>query len=180
VSIDPVHAVLTLYRERYRGFTARHFHDNLRQHRGFALGDPWTELRLQAAGLVPKAERRSEHRKKRARRPLRGMHQGHRGTAIPVAPAHALHSRVSPALAMLPAAAPGAVPTRARCALSRKMPLLPGLHPNQLLKRRRMPAAASLSAERWRHRLGQVADETMAGDEPPGSPEAPDTNSARL
>jgi transposase len=108
--IDPVHAVLTLDRERYRGFTARHFHDKLRQHGEFALGYPWTELRLQAAGLVPKAERRSEHRKKRARRPLRGMRQGQRGTAIPVAPAHALHSRVSPALAMLPAAAPGVVP----------------------------------------------------------------------
>jgi transposase len=36
--VDQVHRVLTLYRERYRGFTARHFHDKLRQHHGFALG----------------------------------------------------------------------------------------------------------------------------------------------
>jgi transposase len=71
--VDQVHRVLTLYRERYRGFTARHFHDKLRQHHGFALGYTWTKLRLQDAGLVAKAPRRSAHRKKRPRRPLRGM-----------------------------------------------------------------------------------------------------------
>jgi transposase len=73
VPVDQVHAVLTLYRERYRGFTARHFHDKLCQHHGFTLGYTWTKLRLQAAGLIAKAPRRSAHRKKRPRRPLRGM-----------------------------------------------------------------------------------------------------------
>jgi transposase len=71
--VDQVHAVLTLYRERYRGFSAKHFHDKLRQRHGFALGYTWTKLRLQAAGLVAKAERRGAHRKKRPRRPWRGM-----------------------------------------------------------------------------------------------------------
>jgi hypothetical protein len=37
------------------------------------LGYTWTKLRLQAAGLIKKAERRSAHRKKRPRRPLAGM-----------------------------------------------------------------------------------------------------------
>jgi hypothetical protein len=73
VPADQLHKMLTLYRERYGGFTAKHFHDKLRQHHGFTLGYTWTRLRLQAAGLVPKAERRSAHRKKRPRRPLRGM-----------------------------------------------------------------------------------------------------------
>ena len=73
VPVDQVQDVLTLYRERYRGFTAKHFHDKLRQHHGFSLGYTWTKLRLQAAGLVAKAPRRSAHRKKRPRRPLRGM-----------------------------------------------------------------------------------------------------------
>jgi transposase len=73
VPVDQVQDVLTLYRERYRGFTAKHFHDKLRQHHGFTLGYTWTKLRLQAAGLVTKAERRSAHRKKRPRRPLLGM-----------------------------------------------------------------------------------------------------------
>jgi transposase len=73
VPVDQVQDVLTLYRERYRGFTAKDFHDKLRQHHGFTLGYTWTKLRLQAAGLVTKAERRSAHRKKRPRRPLLGM-----------------------------------------------------------------------------------------------------------
>ena len=73
VPIDQVQEVLSLYRERYRGFTAKHFHDKLRQHHGFTLGYTWTKLRLQAAGLVEKAPRRSAHRKKRPRRPLTGM-----------------------------------------------------------------------------------------------------------
>ena len=72
-AVDQVQEVLTLYRERYRGFTAKHFHDKLRQHHGFALGYTWTKLRLQAAGLVSKAPRRGAHRKKRPRRPLTGM-----------------------------------------------------------------------------------------------------------
>ena len=73
VPADRVYELLTLYRERYRGFTAKHFHDKLRQHHGFTLGYTWTKLRLQAAGLVARAPRRSAHRKKRPRRPLRGL-----------------------------------------------------------------------------------------------------------
>lgn len=73
VPADQVHDVLTLYRERYGRFTVKHFHDKLRQHHGFTLGYTWTKLRLQAAGLVAKAPRRSTHRKKRPRRPLCGM-----------------------------------------------------------------------------------------------------------
>ncbi len=70
VPVDRVDEVLSLYRERYGGFTAKHFHDKLRQHHGFELGYTWTKLRLQASGLVPKGPRRSAHRKKRPRRPV--------------------------------------------------------------------------------------------------------------
>ena len=73
VPVDQVERVLSLYRERYGGFTAQHFHDKLCQHHGFCLGYTWTKLRLQAAGLIAKAARRGAHRKKRPRRPLRGM-----------------------------------------------------------------------------------------------------------
>jgi transposase len=73
VPVDQVQQVLELYRERYPGFTAKHFHDKLHQHHGFALSYTWTKLRLQQAGLIAKAPRRSAHRKKRPRRPLRGM-----------------------------------------------------------------------------------------------------------
>jgi len=73
VPVDQIDQVLSLYRERYGGFTAQHFHDKLRQQHGFRWGYTWTKLRLQAAGLITKAPRRSAHRKKRPRRPLCGM-----------------------------------------------------------------------------------------------------------
>ncbi len=47
VPVDRIDEVLSLYRERYGGFTAKHFHDKLRQHHGFTLGYTWTKLRLQ-------------------------------------------------------------------------------------------------------------------------------------
>jgi transposase len=73
VPVDQVQQVLSLYRERYDGFTAQHFYDKLGRHHGFRLSYSWTKLRLQAAGLITKAPRRSAHRKKRPRRPLAGM-----------------------------------------------------------------------------------------------------------
>jgi hypothetical protein len=36
VPVDQVDQVLSLYRERYDGFTAQHFYDKLRRHHGFA------------------------------------------------------------------------------------------------------------------------------------------------
>jgi transposase len=38
VPVDQIEPVLTLYRERYGGFSAQHFHDKLCQHHGFRLG----------------------------------------------------------------------------------------------------------------------------------------------
>ena len=47
VPLDQVDEVLALYRERYPGFTAKHFHDKLRRHHGFRLSYSWTKLSLQ-------------------------------------------------------------------------------------------------------------------------------------
>jgi transposase len=62
-----------LYRDRYRDFTAKHFHETLAREHGYRLGYTVTRLALQAAGLVQKARLRGKHRKKRQRRPLPGM-----------------------------------------------------------------------------------------------------------
>jgi transposase len=62
-----------LYQERYRDFTAKHFHEQLVKRHDYKLGYTVTRLALQGAGLVPKAKRRGTHRKKRERRPLPGM-----------------------------------------------------------------------------------------------------------
>jgi len=62
-----------LYRERYRDFNVKHFHEELQKRHGYKLGYTVTRLTLQGAGLVAKAPRRGAHRKKRERRPLPGM-----------------------------------------------------------------------------------------------------------
>jgi hypothetical protein len=70
---DEADEVERLYRERYAGFTAKHFHEHLRQHHGFRWGYTWTRTYLQGRGLLARAPRRGAHRRKRPRRPLVGM-----------------------------------------------------------------------------------------------------------
>jgi transposase len=65
--------MLGLFRDKYADFTVKHFHEQLQKRHGYVLGYTVTKLALHAAGLVRKAPKRSAHRKKRPRRPLRGM-----------------------------------------------------------------------------------------------------------
>ena len=62
-----------LYRQRYQGFTAKHFHEHLRRDHGFGWGYTWTKTFLQGRGLLAKEPRRGAHRRKRPRRPMVGM-----------------------------------------------------------------------------------------------------------
>jgi hypothetical protein len=62
-----------LYRERYRDFTVKHFHETVARDHNYKLCYTVTRLALQSAGLVQKATLRGKHRKKRVRRPLPGM-----------------------------------------------------------------------------------------------------------
>ena len=65
--------VEALYKRRYAGFTAKHFHEHLvREHR-FSWGYTWTKGFLHSKGLLEKAVRRGAHRRRRPRRPLPGM-----------------------------------------------------------------------------------------------------------
>jgi transposase len=65
-------SVEVLYRTRYAGFTAKHFHEHL-VNQGFRWGYTWTKSLLQRRGLLPRAQRRGAHRRRRPRRPLPGM-----------------------------------------------------------------------------------------------------------
>ena len=65
--------MLGLFRDKYADFTVKHFHEQLVRRHNYVLGYTVTKLTLQGAGLVRVAPKRSAHRKKRARRPLRGM-----------------------------------------------------------------------------------------------------------
>ena len=71
--VDRCEEVERLYRTRYQGFTARHFHEHLVRDHRFAWNYSWTKIFLQSRNLPPKAERRGAHRRRRPRRPLPGM-----------------------------------------------------------------------------------------------------------
>jgi transposase len=72
-SAREIERMLGLYRELYRGFTVKHFHEQLGKRHGYTLGYTVTKLHLHRAGLVQAAAKRSAHRKKRPRRPMVGM-----------------------------------------------------------------------------------------------------------
>jgi transposase len=71
--VAEIERMLGLYRDIYRGFTVKHFHEHLIKRHGYTLGYTVTKLHLHRAGLVPPARSRSAHRKKRPRRPMVGM-----------------------------------------------------------------------------------------------------------
>jgi transposase len=73
VPVATVQEVLTLYRERYRGWSVAHFTDQLRAHHGVRQSYSWIKTVLQGAGLVARRRQRGGHRLRRARRPLPGM-----------------------------------------------------------------------------------------------------------
>ena len=70
---EELERMLGLYRDKYSDFTVKHFHEQLVKRHGYVLGYTLTKLALQGSGLVRRACGRSAHRKKRPRRPLRGM-----------------------------------------------------------------------------------------------------------
>ncbi len=59
VPSDRAEEVERLYRERYQGFTVKHFHEHLVKDHGFGWGYTWLKLHLQWAG--------ASFRKRRAR-----------------------------------------------------------------------------------------------------------------
>jgi transposase len=73
IGADEVDRVVSLYRDRYGGWTVKHFHERAREKHGLTASYGWTKSVLQASGLVRPAARRSAHRKRRARKPVPGM-----------------------------------------------------------------------------------------------------------
>jgi transposase len=73
VPVDREQEVEVLYRTRYSGFTAKHFHEHLVRDHQFTWGYTWTKVFLQSKGLLVRAKKRGAHRRKRPRRPIPGM-----------------------------------------------------------------------------------------------------------
>jgi transposase len=65
VAAPEVARVLSLYRERYRGFNVRHFHEVVRREHGARVSYSFLKEALQGAGLVPKRRARGRHRRRR-------------------------------------------------------------------------------------------------------------------
>src|SRR5580765_1160772 len=57
--------LLRLYRERYRGFNVRHFHQIARREHGVTVSYSFLKATLQAAGLVKTHRARGRHRRRR-------------------------------------------------------------------------------------------------------------------
>ncbi len=73
VPVDRSDEVEALYRTRYSGFTAKHFHEHLVRDHRLTWSYTWTKVSLQSKGLLVRAKTRGAHRRKRPRRPIPGM-----------------------------------------------------------------------------------------------------------
>jgi transposase len=63
--VAEVTRVVQLYRDQYRGFNARHFHQIVRREHGVTLSYSFVKQALQLAGLVKKGRARGRHRRRR-------------------------------------------------------------------------------------------------------------------
>jgi len=70
--VDEVMRLVDQYRRRHDGWSAKHFYAWYRRDGG-TRSYTWVKSRLQEVQLVPKAEKRGAHRKRRERSPLPGM-----------------------------------------------------------------------------------------------------------
>lgn len=70
--IDEIERVLGLYRETYRGWNVRHFHQTVRRDLGVTLSYTSVKKVLQEAGLVRRKKARGRHRLRRDPRPCFG------------------------------------------------------------------------------------------------------------
>ena len=65
--------VTQLYKERYGGFSVKHFHEFLQQKHRLFKSYSWTKHALTQAGLIQACKRGGPHRLRRPRKPMRGM-----------------------------------------------------------------------------------------------------------
>ncbi len=73
VPMEVAEEIVHLYREEYFDFNVKHFHEELKENHDVHVSYTWTKLLLQEAGLVKKAKKRGQYRRRRERKPLPGM-----------------------------------------------------------------------------------------------------------
>lgn len=73
IPVEVVEQVLSLYREKYFDLNVKHYHEKLTEEHGIEVSYSWVKGLLQGAGLVAKERVRKKHRRRRERKPLKGM-----------------------------------------------------------------------------------------------------------
>lgn len=73
ISIEVIAKLCRLKREKYADYSVQHFWEKATEKHGIKIGYTWTKLTLQSAGLVQRAPKRGQYRRKRERRSLVGM-----------------------------------------------------------------------------------------------------------
>ena len=73
IAVQTIEKLCELKRQRYPDFSVQHFWEKVREGHGIDIGYTWLKLALQAAGLAEKSPGRGRYRRRRERRPMRGM-----------------------------------------------------------------------------------------------------------
>jgi hypothetical protein len=73
IPVRTIEQLCQLRREQYADFSVQHFWEKATEVHGLAISYTWAKLALQAAGLAEKSPARGRYRRRRERRPLRGM-----------------------------------------------------------------------------------------------------------
>lgn len=73
IAVETIAELCRLRREKYADFSVQHFWEFATEKHGIKIGYTWAKRVLQAAGLAEKSSGRGQYRRRRERRPLRGM-----------------------------------------------------------------------------------------------------------
>jgi transposase len=73
IPLATIEQLCQLRREKYADVSVQHFWEKATEVHGLAISYTWAKLALQAAGLAEKSPGRGKYRRRRERRPLRGM-----------------------------------------------------------------------------------------------------------
>lgn len=73
ISLDVIRKLCHLKKEVYPDFSVRHFYEYATEKHELKISYNWARIVLEEAGIVEKAPARGKHRRRRERRPMRGM-----------------------------------------------------------------------------------------------------------
>jgi hypothetical protein len=73
IPVETIEKLCELRRQKYADFSVQHFWEKATEVHKLKISYTWAKLALQAAGLAEKSPARGTYRRRRERRPLRGM-----------------------------------------------------------------------------------------------------------